>query len=273
MGEGSSDKLRCRHPDELLDDRLPPCTTGLQSISLRGLIRRTAAFAVPFGELLPVRRQLPSERASLRDRLIFGNENRKDRKGSAMRTRRASTRGRYTLAMVFACAATLLQAAEADAQYWSVGLSVGGGNTISAHLGMHLGNTEHRRASGLTGGRTEVELVFGLPRYELVDGSKRATPSIGLNLRQTARDSGLSVGVGLRISVPPNGATSGYQTVFHVPVGWEPYPLPARLFLLPGVGKRVMPSGDGEASTSWQGLIQLPMFQVYLIHTGGFHWT
>ena len=191
-----------------------------------------------------------------------------------MSMRRAPMKGRCTLATtLFACTATLLPAVEADAQYWSLGLSIGGGNTVSAHLGMHLGNTDEIRSSGLTGGRTEMELVFGLPRYDLADGWRTAKTSVGLNLRQTHENSGLSIGVGFWVASPPPGATTGYRAVFHVPVGREPYPLPARLFLLPGLGKRVVPSDDGATSTRWQWLIPRPMLQLYLIHTGGFHWT
>lgn len=162
---------------------------------------------------------------------------------------------------------------DAAAQYWSLGVSVGGGTTIAAHMGMHLGNTDRRRESGLTGGRTEVELVIGLSRFVLEDGGKKAKPSFGLNLRQTARDSGISGGLGFRVAPVPPGATGGYRVVIHVPVGVEPYPLPARLFVFVGFGKRVVPSSDEGLFRWWESFITWPQLQVYLRHTGGFHWT
>ena len=163
--------------------------------------------------------------------------------------------------------------ADATAQYWSLGISFGGGTTVAAHMGMHLGNTDRRRASGLTGGRTEVELVIGLSRFERENGGKKAMPSFGFNLRKTARDSGVSAGLGFRIAPAPPGATGGYRAVIHVPVGLEPYPLPARLFVFLGLGRRVVPSGDNGFFRWWESFITWPQLQIYLRHTGGFHWT
>lgn len=131
---------------------------------------------------------------------------------------------------LLACVAALLPAG-ATAQYWSFGISLGGGTTVAAHMGMHLGNTDDRRESGLTGGTTEVELVIGLSRFVREGGSKRARPGFGLNLRETAR-SGVSAGLGFRLTPPPPGATGGYRAVIHVPVGFEPYPLPAKIVRL-----------------------------------------
>ncbi len=172
---------------------------------------------------------------------------------------------------LLACVAALLPAG-ATAQYWSFGISLGGGTTVAAHMGMHLGNTDDRRESGLTGGTTEVELVIGLSRFVREGGSKRARPSFGLNLRETAT-SGVSAGLGFRLAPPPPGATGGYRAVIHVPVGFEPYPLPARLFVFVGLGKRVVPSGYSGFFRWWESFVTWPQLQIYLKHTGGFHWT
>ena len=173
---------------------------------------------------------------------------------------------------LLACVVALLPAG-ATAQYWSLGISFGGGTTVAAHMGMHLGNTDDRRESGLTGGRTEVELVIGLSRFERENGSKKAMPSFGLNLRKTARDSGVSAGLGFRVVPVPSGAKGGYRAVIHVPVGLEPYPLPARLFVFLGLGRRVVPSGYNGFWRWWESFITWPQLQIYLRHTGGFHWT
>lgn len=180
---------------------------------------------------------------------------------------------RSTLGLALFVFVAVLLPADATAQYWSLGISIGGGTTVAVHGGMHLGNTDDRR-HGLSGGRTEVELVVGLPTYKQADGSRKARPSIGLNLRQTAGDSGLSAGVGLRFAPAPPGSNSGYRMVFHVPVvGWEPYIVPGRLFVHLGLGERLVPSGGNGFSSQWRFFIPWPQLQLYLKHTGGFFYT
>lgn len=173
---------------------------------------------------------------------------------------------------LLACVLTLFLPDAATAQYWSLGISGGGGTTVAAHFGMHLGNTDDRRESALTGGRTEAELVIGVSRFPREDGSRKAKPSFGFNLRQTAR-SGVSAGLGFRVAPAPPGATGGYRAVIHVPVGIEPYPLPARLFIFVGFGKRVAPSDYSGIFRWWESFVTWPQLQIYLRHTGGFHWT
>ena len=79
------------------------------------------------------------------------------------------------------------------------------------------------------------------------------------------------MGLGFRVAPVPSGATSGYRMAFQVPFGWEPYPLPARLFVFLGLGRRVIPSDD--TGRTWEGFISWPRLQIHLIHTGGFHYT
>ena len=102
-------------------------------------------------------------------------------------------------ALVFAF--TLLCTEGAVAQYFSLGASLGGGTFLAVHAGIHVGNTGDRRESGLTGGKTELELVLGLPRYEIAEDKKAVGLSLGMNLRQTSRK-GFSLGVGFRRLVP-----------------------------------------------------------------------
>ena len=183
------------------------------------------------------------------------------------------TRFSITFATALAGVIVLCSAGGATAQYWSLGVSFGGGTTAAIHGGMHLGNTDHRRESGLTGGRTEIELVIGLPTYETTDGRRRAGPSFGLNLRQTSRETGFSVGAGVRMAPIPSGSTRGYRTVFQFPFGWEPYPLPARAFVYFGLGRRLVPSGENGLSSQWEFFVPWPQLQIYLKHTGGFFHT
>lgn len=183
-------------------------------------------------------------------------------------------RRRSTIAaQLLACVAALLPPDRATAQYWSLGVSIGGGTTVAVHGGMHLGNTDRRRESGLTGGRTEIELVIGLPIQKRVDGGRRAVPGIGLNLRQTDRATGLSMGIGFRIVPFPNSPTTDRRLVFHIPFGWEPYPLPVRAFLHLGYGRRLVPADGGGFISEWGYFVPWPRLQFYLKHTGGFHWT
>ena len=177
-------------------------------------------------------------------------------------------------ASLLACAAALVPPHAATAQYWSLGVSMGGGTNIAVHGGMHLGNTDDRRESGLTGGRTEIELVVGMPRHARSDGSRRNGWSLGMNVRQTARNSGISIGAGFRFAPLAADGTTDWQTVFHIPVvGWEPYPLPARLFVFHGLGRRLVPTEGGGLANRWDTFLARPQLQVYLKHTGGFHFT
>ena len=176
-------------------------------------------------------------------------------------------------ALVFAF--TLLSTEGAVAQYFSLGASLGGGTFLAVHAGIHVGNTGDRRESGLTGGRTELELVLGLPRYEIAEDKKAVGLSLGMNLRQTSRK-GFSLGVGFRrlVRAPTPDPRGGYHTVIHFPFGWEPYPLPARGFLYFGLGKRLVPvDGRPAADPQWEFFIPWPQLQIYLLHTGGFHYT
>ena len=175
-------------------------------------------------------------------------------------------------ALLFAFA--LLSTKGAMAQYYSLGVSCGGGTFLAVHAGMHLGNTGDRR-SGLTGGRTELELVLGLPRYEIAEDKKAVGLSFGMNLRQTSRE-GVSIGAGFRrlLHAPTPDSRGGYHTVFHFPVGWEPYPLPARGFVYFGLGRRLVPvDGRPAADPEWEFFVPWPQLQIYLLHTGGFYWT
>lgn len=55
---------------------------------------------------------------------------------------------RSTLAIpLLAGAAFILPSEAANAQYYSFGISVGGGTTVAAHMGIHLGNTDRPRWS------------------------------------------------------------------------------------------------------------------------------
>ncbi len=179
---------------------------------------------------------------------------------------------RSTLAVNLLALVAVLPPADATAQYWSLGLSIGGGTTVAVHGGMHLGSTEDPR-DGLNRGRTEMEVVVGLPTYEQADGRRKVRPGFGFNVRQTAEDSGLSAGFGFRFARAPTGSSGGYRMVFHVPVGWEPYPLPGRLFVYLGVGERLVPSGSNGFLSQWRVFIPWPQLQLYLKHTGGFFWT
>ena len=139
---------------------------------------------------------------------------------------------------LLACAGGLT-AADAVAQYRSLGISIGGGTTSAVHGSMHLGNTDKRRRGYICRGKTESELVVGLPIYAWAEGGRTVGPSLGLNLRRTSEE-GFSAGFGFRIAPAPSGSTSGYRMVFHVPFGLEPYPLPARLFFFAGLGGRLV---------------------------------
>ena len=183
------------------------------------------------------------------------------------------TRLSTVCAGVLFCAIALFPAGGATAQYWSVGISVGGGTAVAIHGGMHFGNTDDRRESGLTGGRTEIELVIGLPVYETTAGKRADRPSFGLNFRQTSEDIGLSAGVGFRFAPIPSGSAKGYRTVVHFPVGWEPYPFPARAFVYLGLGRRPGSSGENGRSSRWEFFVPWPKLQIYVKHTGGFHQT
>ena len=60
---------------------------------------------------------------------------------------RTTTRG---IALAFACPALI--PADATAQYWSLGISIGGGTIAAIHGGMHLGDTdESPRKAACTG--------------------------------------------------------------------------------------------------------------------------
>lgn len=183
------------------------------------------------------------------------------------------TRRSTISAGVLSCAIALFPAGGVTAQYWSLGISVGGGTAVAIHGGMHLGNTEDRRDSGLTGGRTEVELVIGLPVFETTGGKRMDRPSLGLNFRQTLRDTGISAGVGFRLAPIPFGSRKGYRAVLHVPVGWEPYPLPVRGFVYLGLGRRPGSPGENGGSSPWEFFVPWPKLQIYVKHTGGFHHT
>jgi len=183
------------------------------------------------------------------------------------------TRLSTILAGVLSCGIVLLPAGRATAQYWSLGISVGGGTAVAIHGGMHLGNTDDKRDSGLSGGLTEIELVIGLPVYETTDGKRMDRPSFGLNFRQTSGDFGLSVGAGFRFAPIPSRATKGYRAVIHFPVGWERYPFPARGFVYLGLGRRPGSSRENGRSSQWELFVPWPKLQIYVKHTGGFHYT
>ena len=183
---------------------------------------------------------------------------------------------RSTIAVpLLAGAAALVPADGANAQYWSLGVSIGGGTNIAVHGGMHLGgNTDHRRSSAITAGWTEIELVVGMPRHARPDGTRRVGWSFGMNVRQTERNSGISIGTGFRFAPLAADGTTDWQTVFHIPVvGWEPYPLPARLFIYHELGRRLVPTDGGGLTNKWDTFLAWPRLQVYLRHTGGFHYT
>ena len=184
-----------------------------------------------------------------------------------------------TAVPLLACAAALVPADGANAQYWSLGVSIGGGTNIAVHGGMHLGNTGERRSCGLTGGKTEIELVVGMPRHPRPDGTKRDGWSFGMNVRQTERNSGISIGTGFRIAPLAADGTTDWQTVFHIPVvGWDPYavlyPLGhVRFFIFRGLGRRLVPTRGGDLINRWEYFIPRIQLQAYLKHTGGFHCT
>ena len=76
------------------------------------------------------------------------------------------------------------------------------------------------------------------------------------------------------VRAPTPDPRGGYHTVIHFPFGWEPYPLPARGFLYFGLGKRLVPvDGRPAADPQWEFFIPWPQLQIYLLHTGGFHYT
>ena len=173
---------------------------------------------------------------------------------------------------MLACATVLLPSDTAKAQYFSLGVSIGGGTTVAAHMGIHYGDTEDRR-SNLSSGQTEIEFVLGLPLHDVPDGHMRPGVSFGMNVRRTDEDTGLSIGAGFRIAPTAIDSTTDWQTVFHIPVGWEPYPVPVRPFVYFGYGRRFVPDGEGGLTSKWGYLVPWPQLQVYLAHTGGFHWT
>ena len=180
---------------------------------------------------------------------------------------------RSTVALpVIACAALLLTSDAAKAQYYSLSISVGGGTTAAAHMGIHLGNADRRRWN-LHQGSTEIEVVVGLPMHDRPDGRAKPGISFGLNLRKTDRKTRFSIGGGFRVSPLASRGTTDWQKVFHIPVGWDPYPLPVRPTVYFGYGRRMVPT-DGEGSAhEWRFLVPWPQLQIYLKHTGGFNWT
>ena len=173
---------------------------------------------------------------------------------------------------LLAGAALLLPSNAATAQYYSFAISVGGGTTAAAHMGIHLGNTNRRRWS-LRRGSTEIEVVVGLPIHDRLDGSARPGISFGLNLRTTDANSRLSMGAGFRVSPLASRGTTDWQKVFHIPVGWDPYPLPVRPTVYLGYGRRMVPTDGTGSAHEWRFLVPWPQLQVYLMHTGGFNWT
>lgn len=182
---------------------------------------------------------------------------------------RTTTRG---IALAFACPALI--PADATAQYWSLGFSIGGGTIAAIHGGMHLVNTDGRRESGLTGGRTEIELVIGFRSLRtgvwdsLGRQQNRASPTLGLNVRRTHKESRLSAGLGFRFAPAPSDRVGGYHTVFHLPIGYEPYPyLRVRLFVYPGLGKRAPPPGGNGPPSKWRFYLPRPQLQIDLKHT------
>ena len=76
--------------------------------------------------------------------------------------------------------------------------------------------------------------------------------SLGMNVRQTFKSSGLSLGAGFRVAPLASGGTTHWQTVFHIPIGWEPYPLPARLFGYLAWGRRLVPTEGGGLTDRWE---------------------
>ena len=67
--------------------------------------------------------------------------------------------------------------------------------------------------------------------------------------------------------------TTDWQTVFHIPVGWDPYPLPVRPTVYFGYGRRMVPTDGAGSADEWRFLVPWPQLQVYLLHSGGFNWT
>ena len=173
---------------------------------------------------------------------------------------------------LLACAAILRPSGDAKAQYYSFAISVGGGTTAAAHFGMHLGNADRRRWN-LDQGSTEIEVVVGLPMHDRLDGRVKPGVSFGLNLRKTDPDTRFSVGAGFRVSPLAIRGTTDWQTVFHIPVGWDPYPLPIRPTVYFGYGRRMVPTDEAGSAHEWRFLVPWPQLQVYLKHTGGFNWT
>lgn len=188
---------------------------------------------------------------------------------------RTTTRG---IALAFACPALI--PADATAQYWSLGISIGGGTIAAIHGGMHLGDTDERRGTpdwrrrgiSVPRGRTEIELVIGFRSLRTGRQQNRASPTLGLNVRRT-KESGLSAGLGFRFAPAPSDRVGGYHTAFHLPIGLEVYPLPARLFVYPGLGKHAPPPGGNGPPSKWRFFLPRPQLQIYLKHTGGFHYT
>ena len=166
----------------------------------------------------------------------------------------------------------LLATQGAEAQYFSLGFSIGGGTFVAVHAGIHVGNTEERRQYRDPGGRTEFEMVIGLPRYEIAEDKKAVGLSFGMNVRQTSRR-GFSIGAGFRrlVHAPTPDPRGGYHIVYHFPFGWEPFWGPFRAFVYHGFGKRLV-TADGRpaADPEWEYFIPAPQLQIYLLHTGGF---
>jgi len=180
---------------------------------------------------------------------------------------------RSTIAIpLFAGAAILLPPNAANAQYYSLSISVGGGTTAAAHMGIHLGNADRRRWN-LHQGSTEIEVVVGLPMHDRPDGRVKPGISFGLNLRKTDPETRFSIGGGFRVSPLASRGTTDWQKVFHIPVGWDPYPLPVRPTVYLGYGRRTVPTDGTGSAHEWRFLVPWPQLQVYLKHTGGFNWT
>lgn len=78
---------------------------------------------------------------------------------------------------------------------------------------------------------------------------------------------------GFRVSPLAADGTTDWQTVFHISVGWDPYPLPVRPTVYFGYGRRMVPTDGAGSADEWRLLVPWPQLQVYLLHSGGFNWT